>query len=106
MRLTRSSATPSSSQWGRNSWRRHLAARFRVPSGSRSRRQIFSDGLSHLDVARHPDKRISLQRLPEQRLRSFAIAWDAAVPQHHRLEAAYLSLFEAIGKEISLPACE
>jgi hypothetical protein len=49
------------------------------------------------NVAGHSDLRVALQRFPDQRLRFFAIAWGGAIHQHHRMETAYLGLFERPG---------
>jgi hypothetical protein len=54
------------------------------------------------NVAGHSDLRVALQRFPDQRLRFFAIAWGGAIHQHHRMEAAYLGLFEAVWKRLGL----
>src|SRR5271168_4045402 len=57
-------------------------------------------------MPRHPDPRVSLERLIKQRSHSFAISRVVTVSKHHCMEAAYLGLFEAIRKEISLPPCD
>src|ERR1700722_11768264 len=58
--------------------------------------------LSHLDVARHCDLRVTPQRFIEQRLCFFGITFSGAINKHHGVEAAYLRLFEAIGKGFGL----
>ena len=39
-------------------------------------------------------------------MRFFAITKGAAINQHHCVEAAYLGLFEAIGKQLGLLYCD
>jgi hypothetical protein len=58
--------------------------------------------LSHLDVARHSDTRVSLPRLTEQSVGSFAITRGGTVHEHHCLEATYLRLFQTVGNSFGL----
>src|ERR1700719_800593 len=58
--------------------------------------------LGRLDMAGHSNPRVSLHSFIEQRLRFFAITWGGAIKQHHRVKAAYVGLFEAVGKGLSV----
>ena len=49
-------------------------------------------------MAGHSDPRATRQGFSEQRLRLFAIIRGNAI-HHHRVEATYLRLFEAMGKD-------
>src|SRR6266849_4296377 len=60
------------------------------------------EGLSHLDVARHSDIAVTLQRLTKKRLRFAAITWGGAIDEHHCVEATYLGLLEEVGKGLGL----
>ena len=54
------------------------AARIKTSSEQRSG-QLVEKSLGHLDVARHSDIRVNLQRFAEYRLRFFAIIWHGAI---------------------------
>jgi hypothetical protein len=74
-----------------------LLSAFSVGTGSSIEKR-----LRDLDMARHTDTSVSLQRLAKQRSRVFAITWSAAIQQHHCVEAASLGPFEAVGKGFCL----
>src|ERR1700735_5886880 len=62
--------------------------------------------LGHLDVARHSNLRVTLQRFTEQRFRFLAITCGGAIDQHHCVEATYLRLFEDVGQGLRLLHCD
>ena len=51
----------------------------RKQADRRTGQRLSEKSSGHLDVARHPDLRVSLQRFSEQRLRLFAITWGGAI---------------------------
>jgi hypothetical protein len=56
--------------------------------------------LGQFEVPWHSDVLVVLQRLVEQYPRASEIAGRSPIYQHHRVEAAYLRLFHAMGYDL------
>src|SRR5580704_7195770 len=69
---------------------------------SATRRDFIEEGPGHLDMTRHSDTPVGVRRFAQQLSGFFVIVASGAIDQHHRVEAAYLRLFELIGKTLGL----